>query len=228
MGTSSARRAPTTWLWRRAKGAATRYLAPEGGAGLEARELVGRYLAALGEEAGSGSQGLLAAFRLTRKVGQNLGAFVDEVFSRGWDAALETWGLTGGAGLTLELPAPVLGGTLIETDGSLEGAVARSSLAAVLQDFDPTEKAAPAQVVTRFLAESLYQRLILDLGEPLEAASRGYDHWQQGLYGLRSWIVKTGALEGPEEPPRPEQWRGLAGWQWVTLALEEMLQCLLK
>lgn len=223
MGTSSARRAPTTWFWRRAKGAAIRYLALEGGAGLEAREVVSRYLAALGEDAGPGDQGLLAGFRLTRKVGQNLGAFVGEVASQGWGAALEAWGVSGEAGHSLEIAAPLLAGALLETDGSLEDAVARSSLAAVLQDFGPSEKIAPAQMVTRFLAESLYQRLILDLGEPLEAAGRSYGQWRHGLDGLRSWIVKTGVMEGTEESLPAQQWRGLAGWNWVTLALEKML-----
>jgi len=82
---------------------------------------------------------------------------------------------------------------------------------------------APAQAVTRFLAESLYQRLVLDLGEPLEAAGWSCGHWRMGLDGLRSWIAGAAAAE-PGEPPTPEQWRGLAGWTWVTLTLEGMLR----
>ena len=227
MGTSSARRAPTTWFWRRAKGAAGRYLAPEGGVGLEAREVVSRYLAALREDAGPGSQSWLADFRLTRKVGQNLGAFLGEVASQGWEAALGAWGLSGAAGPPREMAMAALTGSLMEADGSLEGAVARSSLAAVLQDFAASKQVAPAQVVRRFLAETLYQRLVLDLGEPLEAASRNYGHWRQGLEGLKSWITRAGASEGPEEPLPPPQWRGLGGWQWVTAVLEKMLGQLL-
>ena len=224
MGTSSARRAPTTRFWRRAKGAAARYL----GVGLEAREVVARYLAALGEDTGSGRQGLLAGFRLTRKAGQNLGAFVGDVATRGWDAALEAWGLSGEAGPPREIAAPALAGALLEPDGSLEGAVARSSLAAVLQDVGPPAKVAPAQAVSRFLAESLYQRLVLDLGEPLEAASLSCGHLWEGLDGLRSWITGAAAVQQPDEPPTPEQWRGLAGWTWVSLTLENMLERLLK
>jgi len=220
MGTSSARRAPTTWLWRRAKGAATRYLAPEGGAGLEARDVVVRYLAALGEDAGPGSSGLLGTFRLTRKAGQNLGAFMGEVASQGWDSALSAWRITEESRLSREVAAPLLAGALLEPDGSLEDAVARSSLAAVLQDFEPSGEIAPDQLVTRFLAESLYQRLVLDLGESLEAASRGYGQWRHGLDGLKSWIAGAGAME---QTPPPGQWRGLAGWNWVTLTLEKML-----
>ncbi len=227
MGTSSARRAPTTWLWRRAKGAATRYLSPEGGVGLEAREVVARYLAALGEDAGSGGQGLLAGFRLTRKVAQNFGALVSQADSQGWHAALEAWGLTEGPGQPREDVVPELAGALLEPDGSLEGAVARSSLAAVLQRFGPAEKVAPAQGVTRFLAESLYQRLVLDLGEPLEAASLSCGHLWAGLDGLRSWIAGAAAVQEPDEPPTPEQWRGLAGWTWVSLTLGNMLGHLL-
>ena len=222
MGTSSARRPPTTWFWRRAKGAASRYLSPEGGIGLEAREVVARYLAALGEDAGSGSQGLLATFRLTRKVGQNLGAFVGEVASLGWEAALGAWGLSGAAGPPREMSAAVLAGALMEADGSLEGAVARSSLVAVLQDFAASKQAVPVQVVRRFLTETLYQRLVLDLGEPLEAASLSFGHWRQALEGLKGWIAGA-AQEEPQAPPTPERWRGLAGWAWVTLTLEKML-----
>jgi len=223
MGTSSARRAPTTWFWRRAKGAATRYLAPEAGVGLEAREVVARYLAALGEDAGSGRQGLLAGFRLTRKVAQNFGALVSQAASQGWVAALEAWGLTEGPGQPREEVVPALAGALLEPDGSLEGAVARSSLAAVLRGFGPAEKIAPIQAVTRFFAESLYQRLVLDLGEPLEAAGLSCGHLWEGLDGLRSWIAGAAAVQEPDEPPTPEQWRGLAGWTWVTLALENLL-----
>jgi hypothetical protein len=47
MGTSSARRGPTSALWRAAKGAATRYLSPEGGGSVTAQEVVAQYLAAL-------------------------------------------------------------------------------------------------------------------------------------------------------------------------------------
>ncbi|RJR40190.1 MAG: hypothetical protein C4567_11075 [Deltaproteobacteria bacterium] len=221
MGTSSARRAPTTWRWRRAKAAAGRYLAPEEGAGLEAREVVARYLAALGEDGASG-QGLAAEFRLTRKAAQNLGAFLSEAASRGWDAA---WGATTGSsepGPFQETARPVLASTLLEADGGLEAAVARSSLVMVLHGLEGAPPPSPAQAVARFLAEALYQRLTLDLGESLEATGRSYGQWRQGLAGLRSWIVQAGEME-LDEPPPPQQWRGLAGWQWVTLALEKML-----
>lgn len=223
MGTSSARRPPTTWLWRRAKGAATRYLAPSGGVGLPAREVVARYLAALGEETGAGSPNLLGSFRLTRKAGQNLGVFVGEVASQGWDAALETLGLTGGPEPSNTMAAPFLAGALLETEGSLEDAVAHSALAAVLPDYMNGKLVTPVQLVAQFLAESLYQRLVMDLGEHLEAAGGSYSHWRHGLAGLKDWITTAGTLEELDGPPTSKQWRGLAGWQWVTLALEKML-----
>lgn len=223
MGTSSARRPPTTRLWRRAKGAATRYLAPAEGVGLEAREVVARYLAALGQEADPGSQGLLAEFRLTRKVGQNLGALLEDAASLGWDAALGDWGLTAEAEPGGGIPGPMLAGALLEADGGLEEAVARSALAAALQNLGSTEPVEPARLVRRFLAESIYQRLVLDLGASLEAAGRSYKHWRQGLEGLRACIIEAEALAEPEGPPPPAQWRGLAGWQWVTLVLEKIL-----
>ncbi|MFZ5451556.1 MAG: hypothetical protein ACOZF2_06765 [Thermodesulfobacteriota bacterium] len=228
MGTSSARRPPTTWLWRRAKGGASRYLAPSGGLGLEAREVVARYLAALGDETRAGSPNLLGSFRLTRKAGQNLGAFVGEVTSQGWDAALGVWGLTGGTEPPGAMAATALAGALLEAEGSLEDAVAHSALGAVLQDFQSGKLVTSVQVVARFLAESLYQRLVLDLGESLEAASGSYGHWRQGLEGLREWIIRAGTLEEWEDPPTASQWRGLAGWQRVTLALEKMLGRLME
>ncbi len=224
MGTSTARRAPTTRLWRRAKGAATRYLAPEGGAGLEAREVAARYLAALAGDAEPGDQGLLAGFRLTRKAAQNLGAFVGQVSSRGWEGALKAWGITEEAGQPRGNTFLALAGVLMEPDGSLEGAVVRSSLATVLLDFETSMIDSPDQVVTRFLAESFYRRLVLDLGEPLEAAGLSFGHWRQGLHGLRNRIAGAAAVKEPAEPATPEQWRGLAGWTWVTLTLETMLQ----
>ena len=95
MGTSSARRGPTTGLWRAAKGAATRYLSPGAGGEVSAREVVARYLAALAETPGQGEA--LAAFRFTRKVGQDLGALGQEVEARGWEAALARAG-SGAAG----------------------------------------------------------------------------------------------------------------------------------
>jgi len=227
MGTSSARRAPTTRFWRRAKGAASRYLSPAGGVGLEAREVVARYLAALGESAQPGSQDLLAAFRLTRKAAQTLGAWAEQALSQRGDAALADRDLTEGPGKSQEEVVPAWAGMLLEPDGSLEGAVARSSLAAVLQGLGGSEPAAPARVVTRFLAEALYQRLILDLGEPLEASSLSFVHWRQGLDGLKGWIAVS-AREEPEAPGTLEHWRGLGGWTWVTLTLENLLRRLQK
>ena len=91
MGTSSARRGPTTGLWRSAKGAATRYLSPAAAGEVSAREVVARYLAALEETPGPGEA--LAAFRVTRKVAQDLGALWQEVAARGWGLALKDRGL---------------------------------------------------------------------------------------------------------------------------------------
>jgi hypothetical protein len=47
MGTSSARLGPTGRLWRLAKGTATRYLSPDQGGAVDAREVAARYAAAL-------------------------------------------------------------------------------------------------------------------------------------------------------------------------------------
>ena len=127
MGTSSARRGPTTGLWRAAKGAATRYLSPGAGGEVSAREVAARYLAALAETPGQGEA--LAAFRFTRKVAQDLGALGQEVAARGWEAALKDKGLAPLAQEPPEMLAPGVSGVLAGSGGGLEEAVVRTALA---------------------------------------------------------------------------------------------------
>ena len=77
-------------MWRAAKGAATRYLSPGAGGEVSVREVAARYLAALAETPGQGEA--LAAFRFTRKAGQDLGAFWQEVKARGGRRPSKTGG----------------------------------------------------------------------------------------------------------------------------------------
>jgi hypothetical protein len=221
MGTSSARRAPSSRLWRLAKAAATRYLSPEALAPATAGEVVSRYLAALGQGAGQETSAL-AAFRETRKVAQDLGAFTALAASQGWPAALRARGLADLAGHPPEVLAPGLSAELAGSGGGLETAVARASLASVLrQGFKETD---PGRWVDQFLAMALYSRLALDLGESLEAAAPGFRPLQHGLKALKAWIEKNLAAPLPEPPPPPEHWRNLAGWSWVTARLEAWLR----
>ncbi len=141
MGTSSARRAPTTRLWRLAKAAATRYLSPESGGAVDAREVAARYVAALGEGGGPGPAGALAAFRQTRRAAQNLGAFCCQADSRGWPAALEDWGWQDLAGDGSEVLTPALSAALEAPGGGLEQAVAHTALMGIL----PNLPRAPSQ-----------------------------------------------------------------------------------
>jgi hypothetical protein len=234
MGTSSSRRAPSTRLWRLAKAAATRYLSPESPGALEAREVVARYLAAVKETGGQGDQSGLAAFRLTRKVAQKLGDFGDRAVSQGWEAALEAWGLTGMAGQPPEIWAQALSASLIGPGGGLEEAVARVSLATILRQHlrregwsssipSPTLLPEPGRLVREFLGRALYSRLVLDLGESLEAASPGYSRLKLGLEGIKEWIGKAGDL-ALDESPGTGQWPGLAGWVWVSKVLETLIK----
>ena len=89
MGTSSARRGPTGPFWRLAKRAASRDLPPA----LRARGRRGGCGPVCGSPGEGGAPpdppGALAAFRLTRRVAQNLGAFYCQAASRGWPAALD-------------------------------------------------------------------------------------------------------------------------------------------
>ncbi len=224
MGTSSARRGPTTRLWRSAKGAATRYLSPEAGGQVTAREVVARYLAALEETPGQGEP--LAAWRLTRKVGQELGAFWQEVQARGWQAALADHGLASLAQEPPEMLAHGISGVLAGSGGGLEEAVARTSLALVVRPALASEdKKAPVNLVRRFLGMALYLRCALDLGESLEAAAGGYGLLREGLERL-SALIEADALEvsaSSEIPETSSHWQGLAGWTWVTAIMGGLL-----
>jgi hypothetical protein len=217
MGTSSARRGPTTGLWRLAKGAATRYLSPEAGGEVSAQEVAARYLAALAEAPGQGDP--LAAFRFTRKAAQNLGAFWDEAAARGWEAALKERGLAGLAPGPPELLAQGLSAVLAGNGGGLEEAVVRTSLALVLTPaVSSAHRPAPARLVRQFLASAVYLRLALDLGEPLEAAAGSYGRLRAGLSRIEALMESGMAAAGDasEPPATPGHWQGLPGWTWVT------------
>lgn len=217
MGTSSARRGPTTRLWRAAKGAATRYLAPEGQGAVTAREVVAKYLAALEETPGQGDR--LAVFRFTRKVGQDLGAFWAEVHSRGWKGALQDRGLATLADRDAALLAPGLSAALAGSGGGLEEAVVRTALAVVLRRAVQSEnKMAPAQLVRQFLGTAVTLRLVLDLGEPLEAAAGGYGRLKHGITHINELIAaNVPVVDTLSEPPATSaHWQGLAGWTWIT------------
>jgi hypothetical protein len=222
MGTSAARRAPTTRLWRRAKGSATRYLSYEGGAVATAGEVTARYLAALSES----HESQLAAFRLTRKLAQDLGARLSQAALQGWREALQAWGLGELAAAPPEVWGQALSAAVAGADGGLEAAVARVSLASVVGESlrapapSPLE---PASWVRDFLAAAVHLRLNLDLGESLEAAGAGYGELQQGLAVLRTRIEQAAPAMVPGYPRDPEAWRGLPGWTWVTRVLELLI-----
>jgi hypothetical protein len=224
MGTSIARLGPTTRLWRAAKGAATRYLSPEAAGKVTAREVVARYLAALEETPGQGEP--LAAWRFTRKVGQELGAFWQAVQARGWQAALADHGLAALAKSPPEMLAHGVSGVLAGSGGGLEEAVVRTSLALVVRPaLESEDKKAPAQVVQRFLATALYLRCALDLGESLEAAAGGCGRLRHGLHDIRECIEDQaqGPGDQPEAPVAATHWQGLAGWTWVTACMTTLM-----
>jgi hypothetical protein len=217
MGTSSARRGPTTGLWRAAKGAATRYLSPGAGGEVSAREVAARYLAALAETPGQGEA--LAAFRFTRKAGQDLGALGQEVKVRGWEAVLKDRGLAPQAQGPPEMLAPGMAGVLAGSGGGLEEAVVRTALALVIREaMQARGRPEPAQLVRQFLATSVHLRLALDLGEPLESAAGSYARLRDGLGRIKAMIEADAATIAAksEIPETTGHWQGLAGWTWVT------------
>ena len=225
MGTSSARRGPTTALWRAAKGATTRYLSPEGGGELNAREVVARYLAAMEETPGQGQR--LAVFRFTRKVGQELGAFGEEAKARGWERSLQERGLAPLVHGEVTMLAQGLSGVLAGSGGGLEEAAVRTALALVLRSaLQSKDRMKPAQMVRQFLATAVTLRLALDLGEPLEAAAGSYGRLKHGLTHIKQLIEVNvpGETDQTAPPTSPDHWQGLAGWIWVT----EIMAALLK
>ena len=147
---------------------------------MSAREVAARYLAALEETPGQGEA--LAAFRVTRKVAQDLGAFWQEVAARGWEAALTDRGLAPLARGPAEMLAPGVSGVLAGTGGGLEEAVVRTALALVIRPaVQSRDRPEPAQLVRQFLVTAVHLRLALDLGEPLEAAAGSYGRLRDGL-----------------------------------------------
>lgn len=200
---------------------------------MEAREVVRRYLAALADTQASQGHNLSAGFRLTRKAAQCLGEFGDLAAAAGLPAALKAWGLDGTARSSPEAAVLALAAAWVEEDGGLETAVARSALATCLDGVLISETGSVSRLdgpslVQAFLAGALYQRLVLDLGECLEAAATGWPEFRAGLARLSAEIAATGAATVPGEPPRPGQWQGLAGWVYVTKILENLCQGLRK
>ncbi|MGA7577643.1 MAG: hypothetical protein ACLQUW_12675 [Desulfobaccales bacterium] len=242
MGTSSARRGPRGPLWRQAKRVASRYLATGNAGPAAAREVAARYVAALGEgSAPPQAASALAAFRLTRRVAQNLGAFYCEAAVRGWPAALAAWGLKEAAGKEgTEVPAQSLSAALEIPGGGLEEAVAHTALVGLLlrkpgggpggEVLAPVPVPIPeaARLVRRFLGDAFSLRLLLDLGESLEAAAPGFTPLRQGAIEISRWIEQAAADPSPAAPPlkSPEDWLGLPGWTWVTGVLQGLLHCL--
>jgi hypothetical protein len=237
MGTSSARRGPTGPFWRLAKRAASRYLSPATAGRVAAREVAARYVAALGEGGVAPDlAGALAAFRLTRRVAQNLGAFYCQAASRGWPVALGAWGLKEAAGEeVMPVPAHSLSAALEIPGGGLEQAVAHTALMGLLLqqptggrsagDFVPVPVPEAARLVRRFLGDAFSLRLLLDLGESLEAAAPGFSPLRRGFLEISRWIERAAAAPSLAAPPlrSPEDWLGLPGWTWVTGILQGLL-----
>ena len=108
----------------------------------------------------------MAAFRFTRKVGQDLGAFGQEVETRGWEAALEGRGLALPARGAVEMLAPGVAGVLAGNGGGLEEAVVRTALALVIREARQSRgRPEAAELVRQFLVTAVHLRLALDLGE---------------------------------------------------------------
>lgn len=228
MGTSTARRAPGTRVWRLAKVAATRYLSPAEGQPVTARELVSRYITAL-KEGTESEGGALAAFRLTRKVGQQLGGFCQHSRKEGLPEALSAWGVRNPPLQEPQALAHGLATLWLDGNGSLEEAAVRPALVGSLlelfrgvQDDPGLAKTAAFRIVKSFLAAALCHRLVFDLGEPLEAAAPGWRPLVAALAGIQQEIAQA-VDAAADAASSPANWQGLEGWLWVTRVLEETM-----
>jgi hypothetical protein len=212
-------------LWRAAKGAATRYLSPGAGGEVSAGEVVARYLAAMEETPGQGEA--LAAFRVTRKVAQDLGALWQAAVARGWEVALKDRGLAPLAREPADMLAPGVAAVLAGSGGGLEEAVVRTALALVLGPAGKSQdRPPPNQIVRQFLVTALHLRLALDLGEPLEAAAGSSGRLRDGLSRIKTVIESgAGAAGASSEPPAtPGHWQGFTGWTWVSEVMAGLMQ----
>ena len=226
MGTSSARRGPTTGLWRAAKGAATRYLSPGAGGEVSAQEVVSPVPGGPGGDPGAG--GGVGGLPVYPEGGSGPGGLGAGGGSPGLG------GGPGGAGSGTpgrgppELLAPGVAGVLAGSGGGLEEAVVRTALALVWgRQWQSRDRVEPAELVRQFLITAVHLRLALDLGEPLEAAAGSYGRLRDGLSRIKA-LIEAGASAADAAPPAPPDtpghWQGLAGWTWVTEVLAGLLK----
>ena len=169
----------------------------------------------------------MAAFRVTRKAAQDLGALWQEAAARGWDLVLKDRGLAALAREPADMLAPGVAGVLAGSGGGLEEAVVRTALALVIGPaVHLQDRPEPAQIVRQFLVTALHLRLALDLGEPLEAAAGSSGRLREGLSRIKA-VIEAGALaaSGPSESPAtPGNWQGFTGWTWVTEVMAGLMQ----
>ena len=169
----------------------------------------------------------MAAFRVTRKVAQELGALWQEVAVGGWDLALKDRGLAPLAREPASTLAPGVSGVLAGNGGGLEEAVVRTALALVIGPaVQSQDRPEPAQVVRQFLATALHLRLALDLGEPLEAAAGGFGRLRDGLSRIKAVIEAGAGAAGapPEAPATAGLWLGFTGWTWVSEVMAGLMR----
>ena len=181
MGTSSARQAPVGKLWRAAKTAASRFASGQGASPPQASEVIARYRAALHSlfPQAEGEAGIFLPEVV--QTAAALGNFYRQWEENGWEAALISLGVEPVPAPAFEALLPRLLDRLAGPGATLDEAVTRLALlqhgrtflAATSRTGPPSAADSPQcpgslAGVSNFLGLVFYQKMLADLGEPLE------------------------------------------------------------
>ena len=187
MGTSSSRagaRSPTAGEWTRAK----RRTGALGAGRTDAAAAVGAFASAVRRDSAvlqSGARATEAPFSAAVQGGQLLGAFLGGVARQGLDQALRSMGLGELVGMTPYGALCALADRLGGSGATLDEAVARGAVVAVLGElmgdlegeYDDVkaglegtlDRGALVDLLALFLCQVIHQRFLLDLGDRIDA-----------------------------------------------------------
>jgi hypothetical protein len=232
VGTSAARKAPVGKFWRAAKTAASRFAS--GASPPRVGEVVARYLTAIECHDTEGIWEEPVLLPDVVETATCLGNFYRQWEQEGWEAAIESLGLSPTAYLTREEVIPALLDKLAGPGSRLNQAVARSALIDHLgrdfltQNQTPLTGAAlrperpePWSEVQNFLGLALYWQFLSDLGESLEFHAPTMGLGFQRQEEVKSYILA--AMKTLETGGAPV---GAFSSGWIVTSLEQIISIL--